>query len=61
MINLTMEEPQHDPKTYCIYQDWNFLHDGWNQEVEGFHPITSEQEAPVDVEVAAVIAVDFST
>jgi len=33
----------------------------WDQTMEGLHPITSEQEIAVNVEVAAVIFADFYT
>lgn len=46
--------------TYSIDQHRDLLKDSRYQAVEGLHPITLEQEVPVDVEVAALVTIDLS-
>lgn len=44
---------------YSEDEDGHFLKDVGNQSMEGLHPVTLEQKVPVDVEIAAVIAVNL--
>ena len=43
----------------CVDEDWNLLNDAGYQSVKGFHPVTLEEEVPIDIEIAAVVGVDF--
>lgn len=47
-------------KTYSIDQNRNLLHDTRHQAMERLHPVALEQEVPVDVEVAALIAANLN-
>lgn len=44
-----------------IDQNRDFLQDAWYKAVEWLHPIALEEEIPIDIKVAAVIATDFNT
>ena len=44
-----------------IDEDGDFLEDTGDETVEGLHPVTLEEEVAVDIEVAAVVAVNFDT
>jgi len=44
-----------------INQNWDLLKDTGNEAMEWLHPVTLEQEVPVDIEVARIVAADFGT
>lgn len=58
---LVAEPVADEVSIASIDQDWDLLKDAGNKAVEWLHPVTLEQEVPVDVKVARVIAADFST
>lgn len=44
-----------------VDKHWDLLKNAWDQAVEGFHPVTLEQEVAVDVKVARVVRRDLDT
>ena len=44
-----------------VDQNGNLVDDVGHDAMEGFHPISGEEEVAVDVEVAGLVAVDFHT
>ncbi|KAI7408396.1 Carboxypeptidase Y [Hortaea werneckii] len=44
-----------------VHQHWDLLEDVGDEAVERLHPVALEEEVTVDVEVAAVVAVDLGT
>lgn len=44
-------------RAYGVNEYGDLLQDRRHEAVEGLHPVAREQEVPVDVEVAAIVAI----
>lgn len=56
--SLVAEPVADEVRVSSINEYRDLLEDARNQQMERLHPVTVEQEIPVDIEVAAVVAID---